>query len=42
MSEEELLDRLSKVLPSVVDKLTPEGRVPSNQEVARQFPNSPW
>lgn len=42
MSEEELLDRLSKVLPGVVDKLTPEGRVPSNQEVARQFPNSPW
>lgn len=42
MSEEELLDRLSKVLPNVVDKLTPEGRVPSNTEVARQFPNSPW
>jgi len=42
MSEEELLDRLSKVLPGVVDKLTPEGRVPSNTEVARQFPNSPW
>jgi uncharacterized protein YidB (DUF937 family) len=42
MSEEELLERLSKVLPGVVDKLTPEGRVPSNTEVARQFPNSPW
>ena len=42
MSEEELLERLSKVLPNVVDKLTPEGRVPSNTEVARQFPNSPW
>ena len=42
MSEEELLDRLSKVLPGVVDKLTPNGQVPSNKEVAQQFPNSPW
>lgn len=42
MSEEELLDRLSKVLPGVVDKLTPAGQVPSNGEVAKQFPNSPW
>lgn len=42
MSEEQLLEQLSKVLPGVVDKLTPDGRVPSNKDVAQQFPNSPW
>jgi uncharacterized protein YidB (DUF937 family) len=42
MSEEDLLKQLSKVLPGVVDKLTPAGRVPSNREVAENFPSSPW
>jgi len=34
MSEQELLAQLSKVLPSVVDKLTPNGRLPTRQEAA--------
>lgn len=42
VSEEELLQQLSKVLPGVVDKLTPQGRVPSNQEVAREIGRSRW
>jgi uncharacterized protein YidB (DUF937 family) len=42
MSEEELLTQLSKVLPGLVDKLTPQGKVPSNREVAENFPKSPW
>ena len=41
MSEEELLNQLSNVLPGIVDKLTPDGRVPSNREVAENFPKSP-
>lgn len=40
--EEQLLDQLSKALPGVVDKLTPEGRVPSSDQVAGQFRNNPW
>lgn len=32
LSEVELLDRLSQVLPEAVDKLTPAGRVPSQAE----------
>lgn len=39
MSEQELLEQLSKVLPGMVDKLTPNGQVPSNAEVAN---NSMW
>ena len=35
MSKEELLAGLSKELPAVVDKLTPDGRVPTEQEAAR-------
>lgn len=42
VSEEELLKQLSKVLPGLVDKLTPTGTVPSNREVARNLPSSPW
>jgi len=34
MSEQELLAQLSKVLPAVVDKLTPNGRLPTRQEAA--------
>jgi uncharacterized protein YidB (DUF937 family) len=37
MTEQELLAQLSRVLPGVVDKLTPDGRVPSNAEVAARF-----
>ena len=34
MSEQELLAQLSQVLPAVVDKLTPNGRLPTRQEAA--------
>jgi uncharacterized protein YidB (DUF937 family) len=37
MSEQELLAQLSRVLPGVVDKLTPAGQVPSHAEVAAIF-----
>jgi uncharacterized protein YidB (DUF937 family) len=33
MSEQELLAQLSRALPGVVDRLTPDGRVPSHSEV---------
>jgi uncharacterized protein YidB (DUF937 family) len=35
MSRDELLQGLSQYLPQVVDQLTPEGRLPTEQEVAR-------
>ena len=35
MSRDELLAGLSRELPEAVDKLTPEGRVPTEQEAAR-------
>jgi uncharacterized protein YidB (DUF937 family) len=35
MTKEELLAGLSRELPTVVDKLTPDGRVPTEQEAAR-------
>jgi uncharacterized protein YidB (DUF937 family) len=35
MSREELLAGLSKELPDAVDKLTPDGRVPTEQEASR-------
>lgn len=34
LSEQELLAQLSKILPGVVDKLTPNGQVPSTQQIA--------
>jgi len=34
MSREELLSGLSRELPEVVDKLTPQGRLPTEQEAA--------
>jgi uncharacterized protein YidB (DUF937 family) len=37
VSEQELLKQLSVVLPNLVDKLTPEGRVPDNREIAAAF-----
>ena len=33
MSEEELIRQLSQVLPGVVDKLTPNGRLPTSAEL---------
>jgi uncharacterized protein YidB (DUF937 family) len=36
MSREELLAGLSERLPEVVDELTPEGRVPTTEEMARR------
>jgi uncharacterized protein YidB (DUF937 family) len=35
MSREELLAGLSRELPGVVDKLTPEGRIPTQDEASR-------
>jgi uncharacterized protein YidB (DUF937 family) len=35
MSRDELLQGLSQYLPRVVDHLTPEGRLPTEQEAAR-------
>jgi uncharacterized protein YidB (DUF937 family) len=35
LSKEELLSGLSQQLPAVVDKLTPEGRLPTAEEVSR-------
>jgi uncharacterized protein YidB (DUF937 family) len=35
MSREELLAGLSRELPEAIDKLTPEGRLPTEQEAAR-------
>lgn len=37
MSEQELLQQLSQVLPGLVDKLTPNGQVPSNSQIASLF-----
>jgi uncharacterized protein YidB (DUF937 family) len=37
MSEQELLTHLSQALPGVVDKLTPNGRIPSQNEVQSAF-----
>ena len=35
LSREELLSRLTRELPTAVDKLTPEGRLPTEDEAAR-------
>jgi uncharacterized protein YidB (DUF937 family) len=35
LSQAELAEKLSQVLPGVVDKLTPAGRMPTEQEAAR-------
>ena len=35
LSREELLSRLTRELPAAVDKFTPEGRLPSEDETAR-------
>jgi uncharacterized protein YidB (DUF937 family) len=35
MSREDLLDGLSQHLPGVIDQLTPEGRLPTDDEAAR-------
>jgi uncharacterized protein YidB (DUF937 family) len=35
LSREELLSRLSKELPHAVDKMTPQGRLPTEDEAAR-------
>ena len=37
MSRDELIAGLSQVLPEVVDKLTPQGRVPTEQEISRSL-----
>jgi uncharacterized protein YidB (DUF937 family) len=35
LSEQEVTAQLSKILPAFVDKLTPQGRVPTHDEIAR-------
>ena len=35
MSEQDVTAQLSNILPAFVDKLTPQGRVPTNDEIAR-------
>lgn len=35
MSRDDMLDGLSQQLPGVIDQLTPDGRVPTEQEAAR-------
>jgi len=35
LTREELLSRLKAVLPTAVDKLTPDGRLPTNDEAQR-------
>jgi uncharacterized protein YidB (DUF937 family) len=35
MSEEEITKQLSQILPGVVDKLTPQGRLPSAAELSQ-------
>ncbi len=37
MSEQELLAQLSRVLPGVVDKLTPDGRIPDPAQIRSAF-----
>lgn len=37
VSESELLDQLSRVLPGVVDKMTPQGQVPSSNQLDSFF-----
>ncbi len=37
MSRDELLDALSHYLPQVVDRLTPQGRLPTDQEAQRML-----
>jgi uncharacterized protein YidB (DUF937 family) len=37
MSQDDLLEGLSQYLPQVVDHLTPNGRVPTDQEVSRSL-----
>lgn len=37
MSRGDLLDGLSEYLPKVVDQLTPEGRLPTEQEAQRML-----
>ena len=40
LSRQELIDRLSNVLPAAVDKLTPEGRLPTTDEADRWAANA--
>ena len=42
MSRDDLLDGLSEYLPKVVDQLTPEGRLPTEQEASAPALSSLW
>jgi uncharacterized protein YidB (DUF937 family) len=35
LSRDEVVDELARMLPNVVDKLTPDGRLPTRQEIMR-------
>ena len=39
MSEQDVTAQLSNILPAFVDKLTPQGRVPTHDEIARPMPD---
>ncbi|CDX11303.1 conserved hypothetical protein [Mesorhizobium sp. ORS 3324] len=39
MNEQELLQQLSTALPGIVDKLTPNGQIPQQHQVASAFNN---
>jgi uncharacterized protein YidB (DUF937 family) len=39
LSKAELLESLSRELPATVDQLTPEGRLPTEQEAEKQIAN---
>ena len=35
LSRDQVVDELARMLPNVVDKLTPDGRLPTRQEIMR-------
>jgi len=37
MSQDDILGQLSRYLPHFVDELTPNGRLPTNEEAARMI-----
>jgi len=39
LDEQELLKQLSTALPGIVDKLTPNGQVPQQHQIASAFNN---
>lgn len=42
VSEQDLLEQLAKALPGIVDKLTPGGKLPSQQQIASLIGQADW